>query len=361
MSVRDFSSVAPYLRDPLVLIGFFLFLGFLFSRYLIQRGVIPALPPSLGFRILKTILLYGFVVGLTLIVLGFLLKYKELQATQAHAEAVLREQQLAREAEEARVAQDRADHLAAARKRDEEIRKEKENTVRLMKTELVGNLKIVNELRKNTETLLTLFTETATVLRRPGIEIFTVLFSQDNLSAKPAASPNELSQVAFDALVARGLNNNALEQQKFTAAASLIAGTVDRTLPTIQSLRDPAHARYVPKSEIWDHNQDILRTLVADVTPFQQSYASLQSLRANYDIVCDRVVDYESAVREFMRPPEKKVTRESLTKVLATERLAISLTGAYGNEIVTNISTLRTLSKTVGTTKTETSAATRSE
>jgi hypothetical protein len=39
------------------------------------------------------------------------------------------------------------------------------------------------------------------------------------------------------------------------------------------------------------------------------------------------VIDYETAVRNFMRPADKKITRESLTTVLAAERLAISIAG----------------------------------
>jgi hypothetical protein len=81
-----------------------------------------------------------------------------------------------------------------------------------MRAELSGNLKIVNELRKNTETILTLFTQTGIVFRQPGIQILQVLFPQENLAAKSTASPNELSQAAFDALVERALNTNALEQ-----------------------------------------------------------------------------------------------------------------------------------------------------
>jgi hypothetical protein len=56
MSEGGFPAVAPYLKDPLVLIGFFLFLAFLFTRYLLRQKIIPALPPGPGFRILKTIL-----------------------------------------------------------------------------------------------------------------------------------------------------------------------------------------------------------------------------------------------------------------------------------------------------------------
>src|SRR5437763_1033473 len=73
-----FPAVAPYLKDPLVLIGFFLFSAFLFTRYLLKQKIIPPLPPGPGFRILKMILLYGFIIGLLLVVLGFAFKYREL-------------------------------------------------------------------------------------------------------------------------------------------------------------------------------------------------------------------------------------------------------------------------------------------
>jgi hypothetical protein len=95
-------------------------------------------------------------------------------------------------------------------------------------------------------------------------------------------------------VVSRQTRSNS---KSFSAVAALIAGTVDRTLPDHSVIaRSVAHSVHA-KSEIWDNNQDILRMLVVDVTPFQQSYVSIRSLRANYDVVCDHVVDYENAVR----------------------------------------------------------------
>jgi hypothetical protein len=44
----DFVKVAPYLKDPLVLIGFFLFICFLFARLLVKQRVIPPLPADIG-------------------------------------------------------------------------------------------------------------------------------------------------------------------------------------------------------------------------------------------------------------------------------------------------------------------------
>lgn len=72
----DFTQIAPYLTDPLILIGFFLFLSFTFVRYLLKKGIIPRLPKTLAYKILKTILLYGFIIGLVIIFLGFLQKFR---------------------------------------------------------------------------------------------------------------------------------------------------------------------------------------------------------------------------------------------------------------------------------------------
>jgi hypothetical protein len=87
-NIASFRGIAPYLKDPLVLIGFFLFLAFLLSRYLIKQGIVPPLPEALGYRILRLILLYGFILGLLVTVLGFALKRQEL-INQQRAEASL--------------------------------------------------------------------------------------------------------------------------------------------------------------------------------------------------------------------------------------------------------------------------------
>lgn len=92
--IETFVRIAPYLKDPLVLMGFFLFIAFLFSRYLVKKGIIQPLPRTLGYRILRSILLYGFILGLFIIVLGYVLKRQELigqQRTAEHFEMLLRE------------------------------------------------------------------------------------------------------------------------------------------------------------------------------------------------------------------------------------------------------------------------------
>jgi hypothetical protein len=78
----EFHKLAPYLSDPLILIGFFLLLAFTFSRYLIKKGVIGPMPKAQGYRILRLILLYGFIIALLIIIFGFALRHEALVRQQ---------------------------------------------------------------------------------------------------------------------------------------------------------------------------------------------------------------------------------------------------------------------------------------
>jgi hypothetical protein len=73
-----FNKLAPYLSDPLILIGFFLLLAFTFSRYLIKKQIIGPMPKAYGYRILRLVLLYGFIIGLLIIIFGFALRHEAL-------------------------------------------------------------------------------------------------------------------------------------------------------------------------------------------------------------------------------------------------------------------------------------------
>lgn len=72
-----FERVAPFLQEPLVLIGFVvaLFLGLL--KLLVKGRIIPGLDPGGGFRILRLLINYGFVLALLVVLLGFILKLKQ--------------------------------------------------------------------------------------------------------------------------------------------------------------------------------------------------------------------------------------------------------------------------------------------
>ena len=345
----EFLAIAPYLKNPLVLIGFFLFLAFLFTRYLLKQRIIPTLPPGLGFRILRMILLYGFIIGLLLVVFGFAFKYRELVGKE-HQESLDRElrkkAQVAaeRQAEQDRVEREQQRLKAAAEKREEEI-----TTIRLLKQELVSNLKSIDEMRKNAQTALGAMLTVAQVLRHPGIKVLPILFPMENLDPKFQGTPT-LAAGAMERLDESGLLHDQIELQKLSAAGRLLAGTVDKTIGTVESLADRSHQRYAISTQVWNQYLPVLRDVtMVDVTKFQKCYADSASARTNYDIIQSQIVAYLESVREFFRPANNQITKDGLERVLTAEHLAIQLSTAYGQQLVADLSSIRALSKTLNT------------
>lgn len=75
-----FAQAASYVKDPLVLVGFVMFLALLTARQLLKSGVIRPLPNSSGARILRLTLSHGFVLGLLVLAIGVYLKSVGLRA-----------------------------------------------------------------------------------------------------------------------------------------------------------------------------------------------------------------------------------------------------------------------------------------
>jgi len=67
----EFSKIAPYLFNPLVLIGFGLFLFFGIHRALIGAKILAPLSPRQSSGIIRLFLNYGFWIAIGLLVLGF--------------------------------------------------------------------------------------------------------------------------------------------------------------------------------------------------------------------------------------------------------------------------------------------------
>jgi hypothetical protein len=68
---QGFARIAPYLSDPLVLVGFALLLLYGLFYALIGSRLIPPLEPEAGRRIVQSILDYGFYAVAAVILLGF--------------------------------------------------------------------------------------------------------------------------------------------------------------------------------------------------------------------------------------------------------------------------------------------------
>jgi hypothetical protein len=60
MDSISFDKLAPYLKDPLVLVDFALLLFFGLARPLIRSGLLTPVTGAKSYRVLLTVLLYGF-------------------------------------------------------------------------------------------------------------------------------------------------------------------------------------------------------------------------------------------------------------------------------------------------------------
>ena len=71
MNIAGFEKIAKYLANPLVLIGFVLWLVLTLYSEIVKSGLLPQVTPETGGEILKLIVQYGALGGLVLMVLGF--------------------------------------------------------------------------------------------------------------------------------------------------------------------------------------------------------------------------------------------------------------------------------------------------
>jgi hypothetical protein len=72
MELDQFSKIAPYLINPLVLIGFCLFLLFGTHQVLLKAGIVSPLSSRQSSAVVLMILRQGFWISILIIVLGFL-------------------------------------------------------------------------------------------------------------------------------------------------------------------------------------------------------------------------------------------------------------------------------------------------
>jgi hypothetical protein len=78
--MKAFAAVAPYLRHPLTLIGFGLFLVFGTFNRIIGAGILPTLNAEGGLQVVQLLLSYGFVLALVVTAMGLGLEYYKVHA-----------------------------------------------------------------------------------------------------------------------------------------------------------------------------------------------------------------------------------------------------------------------------------------
>ena len=77
-----FEHIAPFLTQPLVLVGFVLMMVFSIHKQLLKAGILPKLNQQQGSRIVGLLLRYGFILGLLITLLGFGWKFYETYANK---------------------------------------------------------------------------------------------------------------------------------------------------------------------------------------------------------------------------------------------------------------------------------------
>jgi hypothetical protein len=290
--MQYFEKIAPYLKDPLVLAGFAVFLFFSFGRYLLKLGIIPKLKETHGFRILRLILLYGFLLGLAIVVLGFGLKYREMS--------------------------------------EEEQRR----AVAGIASEVRTNREGVAQLAANLETMVNMYEAVTHALRHKGIPVLEVMFPESNLrEGFINPSPSELAVSSIQGIAKARLDKNRKELQRAEAAGKQLIATISKTEGTLQSLADADHRRYVVRDEEYRASLPILRKIhVVDVTQLSESYSDAARVRSDYDVVVRDLDAYLNSVKEFFSTDDIDVI--ALSKVLTAERLATNTLLAYTPSLV---------------------------
>src|SRR5687767_4627691 len=105
-----FAQIAPYLTHPLVLAGFGLLLFFALLRAVLNSKVMPTVSQSAGGKALLSLLRYGLVVALAVVVLGFALAFYQTERTTVDADEIIRDFEAA--TKEAATSQSKLDAIA---------------------------------------------------------------------------------------------------------------------------------------------------------------------------------------------------------------------------------------------------------
>ena len=73
-----FEKIAPFLKDPLVLAGFVVFLIVILFKTIIKSGIIPTLTKKSGSDLARKVISYSIIISIFVIVLGFSLEMFKL-------------------------------------------------------------------------------------------------------------------------------------------------------------------------------------------------------------------------------------------------------------------------------------------
>lgn len=282
-----FLKIAEYLKDPLVLSGFVVFVGFLALKQLLKSGVIPELRQVQGYRILRLVLSYGFIIGLLIVILGMGLKYREMSI------------------------------------------EEQQRAVSQITNELATNSTMLGELVKNSDTLSDIVNGVAKILRDDRFKILSGLFPAQNMD--PMIDASQLTNLYIDRINWLTNSNLWMDQQERRRTEEVCESIIrfsSRTHSTVKSLSDVEMRRYVVQKTSYEANQSAIRKIsIVAITDLAELYREVSEVRIFYDRIVSGVIEYVEAIKSFCQklPPD----RASLSAALASERIALRLLPTY--------------------------------
>src|SRR4051812_18604416 len=252
----SFERVAPYLHDPLVLCGFTLALFFGFGRALLKSGLIPQQSQIGGYRILQRVLLYGFLLSIVIILLGFGLKYRELSKEEQRAAASL------------------------------------------IMNELKADRGVAGSLAANSATSLETTSELALALRSDASPLLKTFFPYRNIEPdEKTLPPGKMAHERLAEAISSGLPASQPQLDRMNAMARAIRGTLSRTRGALVSLSDEKGARYRINRSAWNANAAVVRRIsVIDLTQLEGTYAGLDRARSDYDVLMRYNLAYADAL-----------------------------------------------------------------
>lgn len=284
--VGSFAGIAEYLQDPLVLIGFVLFLAFLFARQLLERGIIPPLGQTAGASILRAVLQYGFILALLVIILGFALRYRQLQ------------EDAERMSERQRAAAD------------------------LIHGELCADRGVMRELAANVATLRNAVRTVSNVLRDERFVVTHTLFGDASLRIDSDPASAAVALTRMEALEASAVLDHAAQLNRHQQFCGAVTGTLGRTRTSVASLSDAEGTRYRIARSSWDANQASFSSLAnVDAARTADLYERMATARRNYTRLSEQAREFLDAVAAFCAAP--RPTRELVSAALASEQLNI--------------------------------------
>ncbi|HQQ98537.1 MAG TPA: hypothetical protein PLX35_14800 [Cyclobacteriaceae bacterium] len=245
--------------------------------------------------------MYGFILGLVLIGLGFGLKYKEVS-----------------EAEQRKL-------------------------VLLLQNELEANINVIGELKRNTETFLQEQLEISKALRTEGIKILPIMFPQSNLDLDRDINTNQLAQEAFRNLIAAKLPQNKLEMEKLNAFAKALTKTLITVRQTNFNLSDAARTRYKISDEVWKANLETYKKInIIDITLYQRALTQEENIRNDFEVVSRATIDYSDQITNYFKE-DNELTWENLATVLSIERHSYSLIVDYSKNMINALTDLNAI------------------